>query len=229
MARFEELSVDKIVGGSRGQDRVTIPEKVEDICPECGLFQRFRRPSPAKGSYGLALGFSAPCEKCGAISRFFVSYPEQKDGPILAAAVYRYSHRSRFTTLPHLSATDEKIDERFDAGDFDGAITLCFTLLERLLKITLVAKGIEYKETEGDIRKLFRLFQSEVIVDVADNAIPTAVKTCLEAQIKLIGGLYEVANKYSDRHDAIGPLEEKHAKIVVQATRAVAEFIESYH
>jgi hypothetical protein len=129
LAKFEELSVDQIVGGSRGQDRVTVPENVEDTCPECGLFQRFRRPSPAKGSYGLALGFSAPCAKCGTISRFFVTYPEQKDGPILAGAVYRYSNHARFTTIPQLRDTDEKIDDRFAASDFDGAITLCFTLL----------------------------------------------------------------------------------------------------
>jgi DUF1365 family protein len=132
-----------------------------------------------------------------------------------------------FASTSQLKETDAKISDRYQAGDHDGAITSCYTLLERLLKVALVAKGITFKATEGDIRKLFANFQTKVIGDRATD-IPTSIKTCLNAQMSLVGALYDVANKLGDRHHSLEIVGEREAKIVMSATRSLAEFIESF-
>ena len=122
-----------------------------------------------------------------------------------------------------------KATGKIDTGDFAGAIASAYTLVEHLLKLLLIETDTSHKKDEGDIRALYKLLRVPLGLDPSSTAIAAPLKPILDGFQKLVGGLYEIANKASDRHARRYNPAAHHAKLAVNAGFALSEFlVESY-
>jgi HEPN domain-containing protein len=118
----------------------------------------------------------------------------------------------------------QRCRERIERGDYPGAITLSYTIVEEFIKLSLRAKGVSFSETEGDIKKLYRLLAGESGLRVSDET-SEALKPLLNGLSSMVTGFYEVANKASDRHAAKYRADRHHAKLVVSLAMAFCDFL----
>ena len=118
-----------------------------------------------------------------------------------------------------------KANNKIETGDFAGAISSAYTLVEELLKHILTESGIHYNDSEGDIRALFKVARNPLRLDPSEPGIDTVLKPILDGFQKLVAGLYEVANKASDRHARKYSPAAHHAKLAVNSAFALCEFL----
>jgi hypothetical protein len=122
-----------------------------------------------------------------------------------------------------------KAKRKIEAGDSAGAITSAYTLVEEFLKQLLRKTGTAFNESEGDIRALYKLAAVPLNLAPKNESLETHLKTILEGLQRQIGGLYEVANKASDRHARRYNPAPHHARLAVNVAFTLCEFLlESY-
>lgn len=127
--------------------------------------------------------------------------------------------------ISHEAITEQvrKASQKIESGDYSGAITNAYTLVEHLLKLLLAETATAFKETEGDIRALYKALQPSLSLDPAKLEEP--LKPIAGGFQSLIGGLYEMANKGSDRHARRFNPARHHAKLAVNAAFALCDFL----
>lgn len=127
--------------------------------------------------------------------------------------------------ISHEAITEQvrKANQKIESGDYSGAITNAYTLVEHLFKLLLTETGTTFKETEGDIRALYKALQPSLNLDPAKLEEP--LKPIVGGFQALIGGLYEMANKRSDRHARRFNPARHHAKLTVNAAFALCDFL----
>jgi hypothetical protein len=118
-----------------------------------------------------------------------------------------------------------KAKKKIETGDCAGAITSAYTLVEEFLKQLLRKTETPFKETEGDIRSLYRLAAEALNLEPKSASLETHLKAILESLQRQIGGLFEVANKASDRHARRYNPAPHHAKLAVNASFTLCEFL----
>ena len=154
---------------------------------------------------------------------------------------FRYEQRrfisDRFTTqILHtpsiVSLTSSSIQEHIEKArykitqkDFAGAITNAYTLVEDFLKAILKQVNVPFKEGEGDIRSLYASVSDALNLNPKGENLESHLRTILQGLKSIIAGLYEVANKASDRHARKYNPAEHHAKLAVNSALAVCEFV----
>src|SRR3546814_6228028 len=116
-----------------------------------------------------------------------------------------------------------KSNQKRDSGDYSGANNNAYTLVEHLLKLLLTEMATAFKETEGDIRALYKALQPSLNLDPAKIEEP--LKPIVGGFQSLLGGLFEMANKGSDRHAHRFNPTRHHAKLAVHAAFALCEFL----
>ena len=121
----------------------------------------------------------------------------------------------------HIEKARTKIAEK----DCAGAITNAYTLVEEFLKEILRQTGTSFKENEGDIRSLYNSVSDTLNLNPKGENLEGHLRTILQGLKSVIAGLYDVANKASDRHARKYNPAEHHAKLAVNAALAVCEFI----
>lgn len=119
----------------------------------------------------------------------------------------------------------EKAKAKLTSGDFDGAITNCYTLIEELLKELLRKKEQPFKPDEGDIRVLYKNLAEAMNLNPKGENMESYLKAILEGLNKQISGLFTLANKSSDRHAQKYKPKRHHAKLAVNATFSLCEFL----
>lgn len=131
------------------------------------------------------------------------------------------------SSISHAAISEQigKANQKIDTGDFAGAITSAYTLVEHLLKMLLTESGTSHKQDEGDIRALYKTLRVPLGLDPSSDAIAAPLKPILDGFQKLVGGLYEIANKASDRHARRYNPAGHHAKLAVNAAFALSEFL----
>lgn len=131
------------------------------------------------------------------------------------------------TALQHQAVAEQvtKARERIVAGDFSGAIASTYTLVEELLKLVLRDSGVSFQEQQGDIRELYRLLRTKFGLDPSAKAMDPVLKPILDGLQKIVGGLYEISNRASDRHARLYNPSKRHAKLAVNASFSLCEFI----
>lgn len=123
----------------------------------------------------------------------------------------------------------EKARYKTGAGDHAGAITSAYTLVEGFLKELLRRTSTKFNENEGDIRSLYKLVAQPLNLEPKGDRLENYLKAILDGLQKQIGGLFEVANKASDRHARRYSPAPHHAKLAVNAAFTLCEFLlESY-
>ena len=118
-----------------------------------------------------------------------------------------------------------KANDKIKSGDFAGAIASAYTLVEELLKHLLTETSTPHKDSEGDIRALYMAVRGPLHLDPSEPGIDALLKPILSGFQKLVAGLYEVANKASDRHARKYSPAAHHAKLAVNSAFALCEFL----
>jgi hypothetical protein len=131
------------------------------------------------------------------------------------------------TSLQHAAVAEQvsKARDRVVAGDFAGAIASTYTLIEELLKLVLTDAEVPFQQQQGDIRELYRLLRSEFGLDPSAKTLDPVLKPILDGLQKIVGGLYEMSNRASDRHARVYNPSKRHAKLAVNASFSLCEFI----
>jgi len=119
----------------------------------------------------------------------------------------------------------EKARQKIDNGDAAGAIVNAYTLIETFLKELLRKSSIPFKDSEGDIRALYKAVAALLNLDPKGESLESYLKAILEGLQRQIGGLYELANKASDRHARRYKPAQRHARLAVNAAFTLCEFL----
>jgi hypothetical protein len=134
--------------------------------------------------------------------------------------------------VPVLSLTGESLLEhvekakaKIEAGDNAGAITSAYTLVEAFLKAILAKGDILFNRDEGDIRKLYKLASGPLHLNPDGEQLESYLKSILQGLKGQLSGLYELANKASDRHARRYNPAKHHAKLAVNAAFTLCEFL----
>jgi hypothetical protein len=147
------------------------------------------------------------------------------------------SLRSAIVASPSLiKLSEESITEhvakakrKIEAGDPAGAIASAYTLVEEFLKLLLRKTRIAFNENEGDIRALYKLLAEPLHLAPKNDTLESYLKAILEGLQRQIGGLFELANKASDRHARKYNPASHHARLAVNVSFTLCEFLlESY-
>jgi Abortive infection C-terminus len=119
----------------------------------------------------------------------------------------------------------EKAHAKIEAGDHSGAISSAYTLLEGFLKALLRRTGTPFNKSEGDIRELYKLVAQPLNLNPRGESLEGHLKTILQGLKSQVSGFYELAHKASDRHVRRYNPARHHAKLVVNATFVLCEFL----
>lgn len=140
---------------------------------------------------------------------------------------------SALANVPSLvRLTDDSIKEHLQKasikiahGDAAGAITNAYTLVEEFLKQILRTTGTAFKDTEGDIRALYKLVSGPLNLDRGGESLESYLRAILGGLQSQVAGLYELANKTSDRHARRYNPAPHHARLAVNAAFTLCEFL----
>ena len=128
--------------------------------------------------------------------------------------------------------TEESIQEHVNKarqkvaiGDSAGAITSAYTRVEGFLKQLLRKTNTEFSESDGDIRSLYKAVCVPLHLEPKGESLENYLKAILEGLQRQIGGLFEVANKASDRHARRYNPASHHARLAVNAAFTLCEFL----
>jgi hypothetical protein len=119
----------------------------------------------------------------------------------------------------------EKVRAKIEAGDNAGAIASAYTLIEGFLKEILRQKEVAFKQDEGDIRELYKLASGPLNLNPAGENLESYLKSILQGLKSQVTGLYELANKASDRHVRRYNPAGHHAKLAVNSAFTLCEFL----
>jgi len=119
----------------------------------------------------------------------------------------------------------QKARHKIATNDFAGAITNSYTLVEEFLKGILRKTYTPFKENEGDIKTLYGAVADVLNLNPKGENFEGHLKTILQGLRSQIAGLYEVANKASDRHARTYSPARHHAKLAVNSAFTLCEFI----
>lgn len=123
----------------------------------------------------------------------------------------------------------EKARQKIASGDPSGAIANAYTLVEEFLKQILRKTDTAFNENEGDIRALYKLLAEPLHLAPKNDTLESYLKAILEGLQRQIGGLFELANKASDRHARKYNPAPHHARLAVNVAFTLCEFLlESY-
>lgn len=143
-----------------------------------------------------------------------------------------YLHANSLEIPSLVALTEESITEhiekaraKIEAGDSAGAITNAYTLVEQFLKEILRQTGTEFKETEGDIKVLYNCVCDPLNLNPKGEHLESHLRGILQGLKSMVAGLYEVANKASDRHARKYNPAPHHAKLAVNAALTLCEFL----
>ena len=119
----------------------------------------------------------------------------------------------------------KKCDAKVFEGDFPGAITNSRSLLEAvLLEVEQnLSKSIE--SYDGDLPRLFRRVQTLLKLDPARKDIDDALRQVLSGLVSAVGWIATLRNKMSDAHATTFVAAKRHAKLAVNASKTIADFI----
>jgi hypothetical protein len=119
----------------------------------------------------------------------------------------------------------ERAREKIDGGDHPGAIASAYTLIEGFLKELLRRTGVSFSEDEGDIRQLYKLAAQPLNLNPKGETLESHLKAILQGLGSQVSGLYELANKASDRHVRRYNPARHHAKLAVNDAFTLCEFL----
>ncbi len=128
-------------------------------------------------------------------------------------------------TLEYVNELAAKADRRLSSGDLDGAITVARTLLEAVLnelEARLTGAVIDHG---GDLQRQYRIVAKNLRIDERSDAVDEGFKQIARGLVQIVNGLATIRNKASDGHARQVKPQERHARVAVNASKTVADFL----
>lgn len=122
-----------------------------------------------------------------------------------------------------------KADEKIREGDWDGAITNARSLLEAVLTELERELDPDPEPYDGDLPKLFKRVQKLLNLDPARPDVEGPLKQVLSGLASIVSGLSGLSNKMGDRHVRTYKPAKRHALLVVNAAKTLANFVLDTH
>ncbi len=141
-----------------------------------------------------------------------------KEPSIQPIALVRLNHQ-------YINEQLKKGNRRLQENDASGAITIAYTLVEDVIKKLLTELDCDFNLHEGDIRKLYGRIRKELKLDPKAEELDDRLKSILDGLSKIIGGLYDVSNKAGDRHARRYNPKYRHAKLALNTSVTISEFL----
>lgn len=118
-----------------------------------------------------------------------------------------------------------KANDKIREDDYDGAITNARSLVEAVLQeIERVLTG-HNESYDGDLPKLYKRVSKQLNLDPARKDIEASLKQVLSGLISIVGGLSAASNKMGDRHVRTYRPSKRHAVLVVNSAKTLANFL----
>ncbi|MBN2569421.1 MAG: abortive infection family protein [Deltaproteobacteria bacterium] len=118
----------------------------------------------------------------------------------------------------------KKCDDKIIAEDFDGAITNARTLAETVMVDMLKLYEPEYKH-KGDLTKAYNRIKAVLNLSPNISDYPGSIKQILSGLNSIVNGLATMRNEMSDAHAIRYKPEKHHAKLAVNASKTLCEFL----
>ncbi len=119
----------------------------------------------------------------------------------------------------------KKCDAKVFEGDFAGAITNARSLLEAVLLEVERYTSKNPEQYDGDLPRLFRRVPGLLKLDPSRKDIDDALRQVLGGLTSTVGGIATLRNKMSDAHATTFVASKRHAKLAVNASKTVSDFI----
>jgi hypothetical protein len=119
----------------------------------------------------------------------------------------------------------KKCDKKIMDGDYSGAITNARSLLESVLLEVEKKLNPQSESYDGDLPKLFRRVQGLLNYDPSRKDISDAIKQVLGGLSSVVNGVATLRNKASDAHGTNYIPTKEMAKLVVNASKTVVDYI----
>ncbi len=118
---------------------------------------------------------------------------------------------------------DEKIDTRLQNSDYDGAITVAKTKIERQLDFIHETIAGTF-DNKADFNQKYKAVTKLINLDVSSGA-DRPLKKILSGLFSVIDGMAQLRNEVADSHPAQYRAEERHAILAVNASRTISAFL----
>ncbi len=118
-----------------------------------------------------------------------------------------------------------KCDQKIREGDFDGAVTNARSLIEAVLLDIEVQLGSDQPDYDGDLPRLFKRVQKLLALEPARPDVDTTLKQVLSGLASIVSGLAGISNKMGDRHARSYKPAKRHAVLVVDSAKTLANFL----
>ena len=118
----------------------------------------------------------------------------------------------------------KKAERKIQEEDYDGAITNARSLLEAVL--TEIESDLDEKapKYDGDLPKLYKRVQKLLNLDPSRPDIDQPLKQVLSGLVNIVQGLSGISNKMGDRHVRTYKPSRRHAMLVCNAAKSIANY-----
>ncbi|MGL6023360.1 MAG: abortive infection family protein [Cetobacterium sp.] len=129
-------------------------------------------------------------------------------------------------TLSYIHEQIHKINNKITNGDYSGAITNSKTLVEQVVRD--LSQILESEYIESNFKKSFDSLRSKMNLD-PKNYEADSFKKIITGLASSLDGINESRNKCSDAHSSKYNPEKHHAKLCINASLTICEFlVDSY-
>lgn len=118
---------------------------------------------------------------------------------------------------------DDKIASRLQNEDYDGAITLAKTKVER--QLDFIHETIQGSfDKKADCNQKYKAVAKLINLEVSGD-IDKALKKILSGLFSIIDGMAQLRNEVADSHPAQYRAEKRHAILAVNASKTISAFL----
>ena len=119
----------------------------------------------------------------------------------------------------------QKCQQKIASEDFNGAITNARTLCEAVfIHIIEAVEGVDVKN-DGNIMNLWSRVKKVLKIDLSKDEVPDFIFQILSGLSSSLNGLAGLSNNASDRHANKFNTKRHHAKLAVNSTMTLCDFL----
>ena len=119
----------------------------------------------------------------------------------------------------------QKCKQKIASEDFNGAITNARTLCEAVyIHIIEAVEGVDVKN-DGNIKNLWSRVKKTLKIDLSKDEVPDFIFQILSGLSSSVNGLAGLSNNASDRHANKFNTKRHHAKLAVNSTMILCDFL----
>lgn len=118
----------------------------------------------------------------------------------------------------------EKCQQRINMGDYSGAVTSAYTLIEAVCKEILHKFNVT-PDNNKSLPSLLTEVRNKLNLDPSDPKLDQSLKQVMSGLIGIVNGISEVRNKCGDSHLSRYKVDRHHALFVVNSAKTVVTFL----